>query len=82
MAERIVDARWLTPPEPLELTLAALGELAPGDHVRLLIHREPVPLFGILDEWGYRHRTRSCDDGTYDILIWHKDQDAPAEAAP
>ena len=45
MAERIVDARWLEPPEPFELTLAALEVLEPGEHLRLLIHREPLLLF-------------------------------------
>jgi hypothetical protein len=77
MAERLVDARWLEPPEPFELTLAALEVLEPGEHLRLLIHREPLLLFPILQEWGYGYRTHACDDGTYEILIWRKGQAAP-----
>ena len=53
MDERIVDARYLEPPEPLELTLAALDTLAPGQRLRLLIHRTPQLLFPILHDWGY-----------------------------
>ena len=72
MHERIIDARWLAPPEPMELTLAALETLKPGEQIRLLIHREPSLLFQILDEWGYDFDTRNSDDGGYEILIWHK----------
>lgn len=78
MTERIVDARWLPPPEPMELTLAALETLGDGEQLRLLIHREPHMLFQILDEWGYGYQTHICDDGSYEILIWYKGQAAPA----
>lgn len=77
MAERILDARWLEPPEPMELTLEAIGTLAPGEHLRLLIHRAPHMLYPILKEWGFDYRTHTNDDGTYEILIWSKEQAAP-----
>ncbi|MBI5890724.1 MAG: DUF2249 domain-containing protein [Nitrosomonadales bacterium] len=77
MSDRLVDARWLEPPEPMELTLAALETLEPGGRVRLLIHREPYLLFPILEEWGYAYQIHSGDDGTYEILIRHKEQAAP-----
>jgi len=77
MTERIIDARWLAPPEPMELTLAALEVLGNGEHLRLLIHREPCMLFPILDEWGYGYQTQANDDGSYEILIWYK---VPADA--
>lgn len=77
MTERIVDARWLAPPEPLELTLAALETLGAGERLRLLIHREPNMLYQILDEWGYFYQARAEDDGSYDILIWYTGQTEP-----
>lgn len=77
MTERILDARWLEPPEPMELTLAAIDSLDPGDHLRLLIHRTPHMLFPILKEWGFNYRTHTDDDGTHEILIWRKEQAAP-----
>lgn len=73
MQEIVVDARWLVPPEPMELTLAAIDVLEPSQKIRLLIHREPHKLFEILEEWGYEYQTQTCDDGTYEILIWYKD---------
>jgi Uncharacterized conserved protein (DUF2249) len=71
MAEHVVDARWRPPPEPLELTLAALDALGPDEQLRLLIHREPHMLFPMLDEWGYRYEIQAKNDGSYEILIWY-----------
>lgn len=84
MTERLVDARWLAPPEPLELTLAALEALGDGEQLRLLIHREPFMLYPILDEWKYGHQTEAKDDGSYEILIWYAGKAASGhdEAAP
>lgn len=77
MTERIVDARWLEPPEPMELTLDALNVLEPGERLRLLIHRMPHMLFPLLKDWGYDYATQADDDGTYEILIWYKEQVLP-----
>lgn len=74
MEERIVDARWLEPPEPMELTLEAIDALAPGERLRLLIHRTPHMLFPILREWGFAYQTQNNNDGTYDILIWREER--------
>lgn len=67
--EVLVDARWLPPPEPLERVLRALDALLPGQRIRLLLHREPFPLYGILENLGYTHRTHMIADGCYEILI-------------
>ena len=77
MTERIVDARWLAPPEPMELTLAALEVLGDGEQLRLLIHREPLMLYQILEGWSYGYQTHACDDGSYEILIWYKGKTVP-----
>ena len=67
--EILIDGRWLMPPEPMEQVLAALDLLHPGQHIRFLLHREPHPLYGILDTMGYRHETRPIADGCFEILI-------------
>lgn len=69
-AEIVLDARDLMPPEPLERTLEALDELQPGQRLRLLLPREPYPLYGILDRNGYHHRTELEPEGHFAILIW------------
>jgi len=67
--EILVDARGLEPPEPMERVMQTLSLLRPGQAIRLLLHREPFPLYLILAERGYRHDTRMDADGSYVILI-------------
>lgn len=68
-SEILVDARGLEPPEPMEKVMQALALLRPGQAIRMLLHREPFPLYPILAERGYRHDTRMEADGSYVILI-------------
>ena len=65
----LVDARWLEPPEPMERVLAAIDDLRPGQGIRFLIHREPLPLYGVLRQMGYRHTTHLLEDGCYEVQI-------------
>lgn len=65
----LVDGRWLEPPEPMERVLLALDCLRPGERVRFLIHREPLPLYPILERLGWSHETRLLEDGCFEILI-------------
>lgn len=72
--EILIDARWLEPPEPMEKVMATLCLLRPGQSIRMLLHREPFPLYPLLAERGYGHATRMETDGSYVILI-HKETD-------
>lgn len=67
--ERTVDGRGLMPPEPMELTLAALDTLPDGEELLLLLYVEPQPLYAILARNGYTHRAQSRPDGTVEIRI-------------
>jgi uncharacterized protein (DUF2249 family) len=69
-SEIVVDGRGLEPPEPMELVLAALDQLEPGQRVRFLIHRQPYPLYDILRRYRYRYETTAGADGNFEILIW------------
>ena len=64
-----IDARDLEPPEPLEKVMQALTLLRPGQSIRLLLPREPFPLYPILAARGYGHVTRMEANGDYVILI-------------
>lgn len=66
---RLIDARWLAPPEPMELTLMALDDLGDDDELILLIHREPRPLYDVLRRNGFRHRVEVCEDASFAIHI-------------
>ena len=68
-APRLLDARFLPPPEPFVQAMEAIDTLAPGEQLLLLLYREPFPLYKVLAEHGYARQTRLLDDGTYEILI-------------
>ena len=72
-----IDARDLEPPEPLEKVLQTLALLRPGQSIRLLLPREPFPLYPILAARGYCHAIRMEANGDYVILI--RQADAPPE---
>lgn len=65
-----LDVRGLEPPEPLQRALDALASLQPGEQLRMLHHREPFPLYAMLRERGFTHRTTQMSDDCYEILIW------------
>ncbi len=67
-ADDSLDVRGLEPPEPFLRIMRALSG-APDAPLRVLIHREPFPLYDILAEQGFRHRSRPLDDGGFEILI-------------
>lgn len=68
-SEIVVDGRGLEPPEPMERVLAALEQLQPGQRVRFLIHRQPYPLYSILDRYHYTYTVESHADGQFEIWI-------------
>ena len=67
-----IDVCGLEPPEPLERVLDALSTLGPGQRLRVIIPREPFPLYRILDNNGYLHETTSRPDYLFEVLIWPK----------
>jgi uncharacterized protein (DUF2249 family) len=69
--EILIDARWLEPPEPLEKVTQSLALLKRGQRIRLLLHREPFPLYSILEERGYARETIPQPDGSFVIIIRH-----------
>lgn len=70
-----IDVCGLEPPEPLERVLEALSGLNAGQRLKVIIGREPFPLYRILDNNGYRHKTTPRADYLFEILIW---QNSPA----
>ncbi|HEX8613551.1 MAG TPA: DUF2249 domain-containing protein [Telluria sp.] len=67
-----IDVRGLEPPEPLARVLDALDRLPAGDHLCMLIEREPRPLYRILAQNGYGHATSALPDYQYEVRIWRR----------
>lgn len=66
-----LDVRGLPPPEPFEQIMQALETLPSAGTLRVLIHREPYPLYEVLRETGYHCLTSALPDGNYSLLIRH-----------
>ncbi|GAB1231642.1 hypothetical protein UT4_01080 [Ferrigenium sp. UT4] len=66
---QLLDVRGLPPPEPFMQIMAALAGLPPHGSLRVLIHREPFPLYEVLREQGYRWQTLPQAAGEFEILI-------------
>lgn len=64
-----LDVRGLEPPIPMEKALNKVGRLGPDQSLHLLIHREPFPLYELLDGMGYAHRTDAQPNGDYLVII-------------
>jgi len=64
-----LDVRWLEPPEPFERIVAALEALPAGATLRVLIHRQPRPLFQWLERDGYSFQHQFDPEGFFEIRI-------------
>ena len=69
-AERILDVRGMEQPEPLLRALAALGDLAAGEYLRLLSHRDPVLLYPLLEQQGFAYEKPVDLADSVEVLIW------------
>jgi hypothetical protein len=67
--QRVIDGRGMAPPEPLERAVAALGEMAPGDELVMLLNCEPYPLYSLLARETYRYSSRVREDGANEVRI-------------
>ena len=65
-----LDVRGLEPPQPMERVLDALSALPRSERLRMLIDREPHPLYPILEQRGYAHEATRLADGHYEVQIW------------
>ena len=64
-----LDVRGLPPPEPFENINRALQALTGNGTLKVLIHREPFPLYDMLRGAGYVWQTSALENGDFEILI-------------
>ena len=78
--EQILDVSHLEPPEPMDRILAAIQTIQPGQYLRVLIHRDPFPLYPFLEREGFSRLTRPGEHSGFEILIWHFGDEAANRA--
>ncbi|RJG09366.1 DUF2249 domain-containing protein [Massilia cavernae] len=69
LPEVFLDLRGLFPPEPMERVLDALASLKTGQQIRMMIEREPHPLFRMLERNGYSWHCTEPEPGLYQVVI-------------
>ena len=69
-ADITLDARDMEPPEPFVATMDALNSLGPQQRLRLILTREPYPLYQALAKAGFQHQVSKTPQATVEILIW------------
>jgi len=69
--EQFLDVNLLEPPEPMERILSAIDALAQDCYLRVWIHREPFPLYDILEREGFSHTIRPGQHSAFELFIWH-----------
>ncbi len=79
--ERILDVSDLDPCEPMERTLAAVGDLGEGDYLRVIHRREPHLLYPVLENLGFDWHSRPGGLSEFEIFIWKRADRAAASAA-
>lgn len=65
----VLDVGGLEPPEPMVRILEALDTLAPRQSLRVLIDREPHPLYRVLQRHGHAWRTSALAGGRFELVI-------------
>lgn len=69
-----LDVGGLEPPEPMVLIMEALDQIQPGQRLRVLIDREPHPLYRVLERNGFAHSISTRPDYRFELLIWDPQQ--------
>lgn len=69
MPNVVIDARGMSPPEPLERAVAALDLLGSNGDLTLIVNRRPYPLFLVLANYGYKWNEAEEADGGYRYRI-------------
>lgn len=64
-----IDARGWEPPRPFETVMEALCDLKVGEKLRLIVEREPLPLYRMLERNDYAYFATVQPDGCFEVLI-------------
>jgi hypothetical protein len=63
-----IDLRGLRPPEPITRIFDAL-QRSPDAPLRVILPHEPVPLYEMLRQRGFRYSGRARSEGGFELLI-------------
>jgi uncharacterized protein (DUF2249 family) len=56
--------------EPFDLIMQTVSQLQDNEHLELFVPFEPVPLYTVLGQMGYSHKTQRLDNGDFHIVFY------------
>jgi TusA-related sulfurtransferase len=68
----VLDVSNLEPPQPMIAILEKIQELGPREVLEVFHHREPIPLYSLLEEAGFTHEIEKLDENHYRLTIQRK----------
>lgn len=72
MKVHLLDVSGLEPPQPMAAILEKIRDLGPDDVLEVAHHREPVPLYPLLEEAGFAHEIEKLGENSYRLRIRRK----------
>jgi hypothetical protein len=66
---RLLDARELSHPEPLERAVAILRELDASSYLYMKVRKNPIPLLKLAEEHRFNTLSREVTVGEWHVLI-------------
>ncbi|MCP3673668.1 MAG: DUF2249 domain-containing protein [Gammaproteobacteria bacterium] len=79
MEKVYLDVSELPVPEPFERIMQALEVLTNEQYLIVTHRREPLLLYKPLATSGFDFHVQKGNEHPFEILIWHKEQNAPQE---
>lgn len=78
MPIRYLDVSDLPAPEPFSRILAELAELGDGEALRVEHRKQPLLLYGVLQERGFCFHVQAGSRNAFEIYIWRQHEAPPA----
>jgi len=69
VTHRMLDAREMSHPEPLERAVAILRELDENSCLYMRIRKNPIPLLKLAEEHRLQHLSKEVKTGEWHVLI-------------
>ena len=77
-----LDVSTLEPCEPMEKTITALEQLPKEHCLKVLLRREPHPLFPMLEKRGFSWKVLTGPNAAIELWIWHQGSQHAAGLVP
>ena len=69
LTDRIIDVRGLEHQDRPPRIMGEASKLKPGEHFKLVVEIEPVPMIRMLEQRGFTCKTKKTEEGHFEVYI-------------